>query len=66
VEAEGWPQIVPDRFDGEDLRSYRTRADRIREIMTGFRMNRYAGDFAEQKERELLNLQERGPERLSA
>jgi hypothetical protein len=34
--------------------------------MTGFRMGRFGRDVAEQKERELVRLQEFGLERLSA
>jgi hypothetical protein len=66
MELEGWPKIVPDRFEGEDLRSYNARASRIREIITAFRMGRFAGDLAEHKERELIRLQEIGLERQSA
>ena len=66
MEANGWPRIVPERFEGEDIQSYRTRAARIEELMTGFRMGRFGRDVAEQKERELVRLQEYGLERLSA
>lgn len=66
MEASGWPRIVPERFDGEDLQSYRTRAARIEELVTGFRMGRFGRDIAEQKERELIRLQEYGLELLSA
>lgn len=66
MEANGWPRIVPKRFQGEDLQSYRTRSARIEELMTGFRMGRFGRDVAEQKERELVRLQEFGLERLSA
>jgi hypothetical protein len=66
MEASGWPRIVPERFEGEDIQSYRTRAARIEELMTGFRMGRFGRDVAEQKERELIRLQEYGLERLSA
>lgn len=66
MQADGWPRIVPERFEGEDTQSYRSRAARIEEIMTGFRMGRYARDIADHKERELVRLQEYGLERLSA
>jgi hypothetical protein len=66
MEANGWPRIVPERFEGEDIQSYRARAARIEELMTGFRMGRFGRDVAEQKERELIRLQEYGLERLSA
>ena len=66
MEANGWPRIVPARFEGEDIQSYRTRAARIEELMTGFRMGRFGRDVGEQKERELVRLQEYGLERLSA
>lgn len=66
MEANGWPKIVPARFDGEDIQSYRTRSARIEELMTGFRMGRFGRDIGEQKERELVRLQEYGLERLSA
>ena len=66
MEASGWPRIVPERFEGEDVQSYRTRAARIQELMTGFRMGRYGRDVADQRERELVRLQEYGLERLSA
>jgi hypothetical protein len=68
MEADGWPKIVPKRFEGEDMQSYRTRADRIEELMTGFRMGRFGREIAERNERELLRLQEYGleRERLSA
>ena len=66
MEASGWPKIVPERFEDEDILSYRTRAARIEELMTGFRMGRFGRDVAEQMERELVRLQEYGLERLSA
>ena len=66
MEASGWPKIVPERFHGEDIQTYRTRAARIEELMTGFRMGRFGRDVAEQRERELVRLQEYGLERLSA
>ncbi|MEQ1770549.1 MAG: hypothetical protein ABL879_11990 [Devosia sp.] len=66
MEASGWPRIVPERFEGEGIQSYRTRAARIEELMTGFRMGRFGRDVAEQRERELVRLQEYGLERLSA
>jgi hypothetical protein len=66
MEASGWPKIVPERFEGEDIHSYRIRAARIEELMTGFRMGRFGRDVAEQRERELVRLQEYGLERLSA
>lgn len=58
MEADGWSRIVPERFDGEDTQSYRTRAARIEQIMTGFRMGRFGPDVGEHMERELVRLQE--------
>lgn len=66
MQADGWGRIATDRFEGEDLPSYRARSERIADIMTGFRMGRWRGDIAERKERELIRLQEVGLERLSA
>jgi hypothetical protein len=66
MQADGWPRIVPQRFEGEDVQSYRTRTARIEELMTGFRMGRFGRDIGEHKERELVRLQEYGLERLSA
>ena len=61
MEADGWARIVPERFEGEDMRSYRTRAARIEQIMTGFRMGRFGRDVGEHMERELVRLQEWSP-----
>jgi hypothetical protein len=61
MESDGWPRVVPERFEGEDTRSYRTRAARIEELITGFRMGRFGRDVAEQRERELVLLQEYSP-----
>lgn len=58
MEADGWPRVVPEQFEGEDAKSYRTRAARIEELITGFRMGRYGRDVAEHRERELVLLQE--------
>jgi hypothetical protein len=58
--VEGWPRISTERFDGESVETYRRRSARIVEIVTGFRMGRYADDVAEQRERELLDLQDPG------
>ena len=58
MEAEGWPRILPERFDGEDTQSYKSRASRIEQLMTGFRMGRFGRDVAEHMERELVRLQE--------
>jgi hypothetical protein len=55
---EGWPRILTERFDGESLETYRRRSARIVEIVTGFRMGRYEKDVAEERERELLDLQD--------
>lgn len=66
MESDGWPRIVPERFEGEDIRSYRLRAARIEQLITGFRMGRFGREIAEQKERELIRLQEYGLERLTA
>ncbi len=57
---EGWPRIATERFDGESIETYRRRSARIIEIVTGFRMGRFDGDDAEQRERELLDLQDPG------
>lgn len=66
MESDGWPKIVPERFEGEDMRSYRTRAARIEQLITGFRMGRFGRDVGEQMERELVHLQEYALERHSA
>lgn len=66
MESDSWPKIAPKRFEGEDLRSYRTRAARIEQLMTGFRMGRFGREAGEQMELELVRLQEFGLERLSA
>ena len=66
MESDGWPRIVPERFEGEDIRSYRSRVARIEQLITGFRMGRFGRDVGEQMERELIRLQEYAPERQSA
>lgn len=66
MESEGWPRIVPARFRDEDIQTYRTRAARIEELITGFRMGRFERDIGERMERELIRLQEYGLERQSA
>ena len=59
LEAEGWPSLGVDRFEGESLDAHRRRAAEIQNIMEGFRMGRFRGDVAEQMEQRLLRLQER-------
>jgi hypothetical protein len=66
MEAEGWPSLQVERFDGEPAVAYRHRAQEILEIVEGFRMGRYRGDVAERMERRLIRLQERSLELLSA
>jgi len=66
VEAEGWPSVACDRFAGESLDAYRARVREISEIIEGFRMSRYRGEFAEKMERRLILLQEQPLELLSA
>lgn len=66
MEAEGWPALQVERFDGEPPVAYRHRAQEIVEIVEGFRMGRYRGDVAERMERRLIRLQEHSLELLSA
>ena len=66
MEAEGWPTLQVERFDGEPPVAYRHRAQEIVEIIEGFRMSRYRGEIAERMERRLIRLQEQSPELLSA
>ncbi len=54
---EAWPRIVCERFDGESAAAYRRRAAKVAEIVEGFRMGRFAGDVADEMERELMGLQ---------
>ena len=62
MEAEGWPTIECDRLEGENLDAYRARSGQIAEIIEGFRMGRYRGDFADKMERRLIRLQEQALE----
>ena len=66
MEAEGWPSMQVERFEGEPPVAYRHRAREIAEIVEGFRMGRYRGDNAERMERRLIRLQEQSLELLSA
>lgn len=66
MEAEGWPTLQVERFDGEPPAAYRHRAQEIVEIVNGFRMGRYRGEAAERMERRLIRLQEQSLELLSA
>jgi hypothetical protein len=66
VEAEGWPVLQFDRFQGESPKDYRRRVSEIGQIQDGFRMGRYRGDIAEHMERRLIRLQEQPLEALSA
>lgn len=66
MEAEGWPALQVERFDGEPAVAYRHRAREILEIVDGFRMGRYRGETAERMERRLVRLQEQSLELLSA
>ena len=66
MEAEGWPALQVERFDGEPPAAYRHRAGEIAEILDGFRMGRFRGDVAERMERRLIRLQEQSLELLSA
>ena len=58
MEAEGWPSMQLERFEGETLQAYKRRADELLQIIEGFRMSRYRGDVADQMERRLIRLQE--------
>ena len=58
MEAEGWPSMQWERFEGEALQAYKRRAGELRQIVEGFRMGRYRGDVADQMERRLIQLQE--------
>ena len=62
MEAEGWPAMRWERFDGENLRAYQRRVDEIDGIMKGFRMSRYRGEIADRMERRLVELQEQALE----
>jgi hypothetical protein len=66
MEAEGWPALRLERFEGEPPVAYRSRSAEILEIVEGFRMGRYRGDIAERMERRLIRLQEQSLELLSA
>ena len=66
MEAEGWPALQVERFDGEPQVAHRQRAREITEIVEGFRMGRYRGEAAERMERRLIRLQEQSLELLSA
>lgn len=66
VEADGWPVLHHERFEGERLSAYRRRVTEIGQIQDGFRMGRYRGDIAEQMERRLIHLEEQPLEALSA
>jgi hypothetical protein len=66
MEAEGWPALQVERFEGEAPVAYRHRAQEILAIVEGFRMGRYRGEVADRMERRLLRLQEQSPELLSA
>ncbi len=65
-EAEGWPVVHYERFEGENPKDYRRRMSEIEAIQHGFRMGRYRGDIAEHMERRLIRLQEQPLEALSA
>jgi hypothetical protein len=58
MEADGWSRVLTERFEGEDMQSYRVRAARIEQLITGFRMGRFGRDAAEHLEQELVRLQE--------
>lgn len=66
LEAEGWPSLQVERFDGEPPVAYRHRSQEILEIVEGFRMGRYRGEIADRMERRLMRLQEQSLELLSA
>lgn len=54
---DGWPPVTTRRFDGESERSFRYRAERIKEIISTFRTGRYDAAIGEALERELTTLQ---------
>jgi len=54
---DGWPRITSKRFDGESVETYRKRAARIAEIITGFRMGRFDSETADEMEQRLMDLQ---------
>ena len=66
MEAEGWPSMQWERFEGETIPAYKRRAEELKQIVDGFRMGRYRGEAAEQMERRLIHLQEQPFELLSA
>ena len=55
-----WPPVKCDRFDGEPEDAYRERADKVTQIVTGFRMGRFAGDIADEMDRLLDQLTDPG------
>ncbi|MET3900618.1 hypothetical protein ABIB57_004584 [Devosia sp. UYZn731] len=54
--TDEWAPIKTKRFEGESLDAYRRRADKVAEIMNGFRMGRYDRDLGEVMERKLTEL----------
>lgn len=54
---DGWPPVTTRRFDGESERSFRWRAERIREIISTFRTGRYDPATGDELEAELTMLQ---------
>lgn len=54
----GWRPVRCERFDGEDLSSWRRRSALINEIVSNFRYGRYSPEIADEMERRLLELQD--------
>ena len=60
MQSDGWPPINCDRFEWENLATYKERSARIAQITTGFRMGRFSPEVADRMEEELIFLQEVG------
>ena len=66
MESDGWPKLQIGRFEKEGESDFRARSREILKIVEGFRMGRYQGDIAEFMERRLIQLEERGLDRLAS
>lgn len=66
MQSDGWPKLQIGRFEKEGESDFRARSNEIAKIVEGFRMGRYQGDIAEFMERRLIQLEERGLDRLAS
>lgn len=66
MESDGWPKLQIARFEKEGESEFRARSREISKIVEGFRMGRYQGDVAEFMERRLIQLEERGLDRIAS